>query len=116
MTSKAAPFDRLCDAGARLTPHLDRTNAPRPNLEPRRVNVDFPEVKGLDARAAYLGITRQALIKIWIAERLECAAPSTGSTPGSAEVAGLVCARRPDACETPTLRARAAMAPPAVLG
>ena len=47
--------------------------ARRPNLEPRRVNVDFPEwmVKGLDARANHLGITRQALIKMWIAERLE---------------------------------------------
>jgi len=66
-------FDRAFDAGEDITPHLDLARARRPNLEPRRVNVDFPDwmVKGLDARAAHLGITRQALIKMWIAERLE---------------------------------------------
>ncbi|RYE74107.1 MAG: hypothetical protein EOP19_28300 [Hyphomicrobiales bacterium] len=42
------------------------------NHEPKRVNVDFPTwvVEGLDREARRLGVTRQALIKLWIAERL----------------------------------------------
>ena len=66
-------FDRAFDDGEDVSEYLDFDRARRPNLEPRRVNVDFPAwmVKGLDARAAHLGITRQALIKMWIAERLE---------------------------------------------
>ena len=48
------------------------SEARRPNLTARRVNVDFPAgvVEGLDHEAARLGVTRQALIKMWIAERL----------------------------------------------
>jgi hypothetical protein len=66
-------FDRAFDDGESVHDHLDLDRARRPNLEARRVNVDFPAwmVEGLDARAAHLGITRQALIKMWIAERLE---------------------------------------------
>jgi hypothetical protein len=43
------------------------------NQEANRVNVDFPMwmVQGLDKRAAHLGVTRQSLIKMWIAEKLE---------------------------------------------
>lgn len=39
----------------------------------RRVNVDFPAwvVEGLDKQARHLGVTRQSLIKMWIAERLK---------------------------------------------
>jgi hypothetical protein len=53
------------------TEDLDR--ARRPNFEARYVNVDFPAwmVEGFDARAAHLGINRQALIKMWVVERLE---------------------------------------------
>jgi hypothetical protein len=66
-------FDRAFDDGEDVLHHFDLTQARRPNLEPRRVTVDLPAwmVKGLDARAAHLGITRQALIKMWVAERLE---------------------------------------------
>jgi hypothetical protein len=69
----AEDFDRAFDAGEDITPHLDLDKARRPDLAARRDNVDFPSwmVEGLDARAAHLGITRQALIKMWIAERLE---------------------------------------------
>jgi transcriptional regulator with XRE-family HTH domain len=73
MPIKAAEFDRLFDEGGDISEHVDWSKATRPNLEPRRVNVDFPAwmVERLDARAAHLGITRQALIKMWIAERLD---------------------------------------------
>lgn len=66
-------FDRAFDNGEEVMQHFDFTQARRPNLEPRRVTVELPAwmVKRLDARAAHLGITRQALIKMWIAERLE---------------------------------------------
>ena len=69
----AEQFDRAFDAGEDITPYLDFDRATRPGLAARRVNVDFPAwmVDGLDARAAHLGITRQALIKTWIAEKLE---------------------------------------------
>jgi hypothetical protein len=52
---------------------LDTTTATRPNKEQRRVNVDFPVwmVESLDREATRLGVTRQSIIKIWIAERLE---------------------------------------------
>ncbi len=73
MSIKATDLDRAFDDGEEVLQHFDRAKATRPNLESRRVNVDFPAwmVEGLDARAAHLGITRQALIKMWIADRLE---------------------------------------------
>jgi hypothetical protein len=54
----------------------DSGKAHRPNLNLKRVNVDFPArvVEALDREARRLGVTRQALIKLWIAERLERAA------------------------------------------
>lgn len=58
--------------GKDLSAQLDWKAARRPNVEMKRVNVDFPAwvVSGLDREAERLGVTRQALIKVWIAERL----------------------------------------------
>jgi hypothetical protein len=69
---KANEFDEKFDAGDDIDAHIDRTKARRPNCESRRVNVDFPAwvVAGLDQQAKRLGVTRQSLIKLWIAERL----------------------------------------------
>ncbi|MDO8964134.1 MAG: CopG family transcriptional regulator [Coriobacteriia bacterium] len=67
-------FDRLFDEGKTdMTPYLDMDSACRPGLNSRRVNVDFPPwvVDALDVEAKRIGITRQALIKTWIVERLE---------------------------------------------
>ena len=52
---------------------FDHTTACRPNQAQRRVNVDFPTwmVDSLDREAKRLGITRQSIIKVWLAERLE---------------------------------------------
>lgn len=38
-----------------------------------RINVDFPEwiLESLDEEAARIGVTRQSIIKVWLAERLE---------------------------------------------
>jgi hypothetical protein len=61
------------DDGADVTAWLDVSNARRPGLEQRRVNVDFPAwmIQSLDREAARLGVARQSLIKVWIAEQLE---------------------------------------------
>jgi metal-responsive CopG/Arc/MetJ family transcriptional regulator len=52
---------------------IDLSGARRPNQEARRVNVDFPSwmVESLDREAKRLGVTRQSVIKVWIAEKLE---------------------------------------------
>ena len=71
---KASEFDRKFDAGEEdITGDLDLDSARRPMLEARRVNVDFPSwmVDSLDREAKRLGVTRQSIIKMWIAERLE---------------------------------------------
>ena len=69
---KASEFDRKFDSGEDITADLDLSAARRPGLRPRRVNVDFPSwmVESLDREAKRLGVTRQAVIKVWIAERL----------------------------------------------
>ena len=65
-------FDRRFDDGEDISAYVDWDKSHRPGLEPKRVNVDFPTwvVEGLDREARRLGVTRQALIKLWIAERL----------------------------------------------
>lgn len=70
---KAEEFDRKFDAGEDITSDLDLTGLHRPALEQRRVNVDFPSwmIESLDREARRLGVTRQSIIKVWIAERLE---------------------------------------------
>ena len=69
---KTAEFDAAFDNGEDVSAHVDWPKARRPNQEPKRVNVDFPAwvVAGLDREAGRLGVTRQSLIKMWIAERL----------------------------------------------
>lgn len=69
---KTSEFDKKFDDGEDISTAIDWTKARRLNTEIRRVNVDFPAwvVDGLDKQATRLGITRQALIKVWIAERL----------------------------------------------
>ena len=73
---KARDFDEKFDSGADVSDDVDWAKARRPNLELKRVNVDFPAwvVEALDREARRLCVTRQALVKLWIAERLERAA------------------------------------------
>lgn len=70
---KAKEFDKKFEAGEDMTAHLDFSKARRINQEPRRVNIDFPAwvVEQLDRQSKRLGITRQALVKVWIAEKLK---------------------------------------------
>ena len=68
----AQELDEKFDNGEDVSAYFDLSKARRPNLEARRVNVDFPAwvVEGLDREARHLGVTRQSVIKMWIAERL----------------------------------------------
>jgi hypothetical protein len=70
---KTKTLDERFDAGDDITADLDHSTARRPNLTPRRVNVDFPSwmVESLDREAKRLGVTRQSVIKMWLAERLD---------------------------------------------
>ena len=70
---KSEEFDRAFDDGEDVTSQLDMSAARRPGLEQRRVNVDFPAwmIESLDREARRLGVNRQSIIKVWIAERLE---------------------------------------------
>jgi len=72
-TSTAKAFDRKFDSGARVTDLLQLDRARRVGTEARRVNVDFPAwmVESLDREARRLGVTRQSLIKLWLADKLE---------------------------------------------
>ena len=69
---KTREFDKKFDDGDDVSDVIDWSSAKRLNTEIKRVNVDFPTwvVESLDRQANRLGITRQALIKVWIAERL----------------------------------------------
>jgi hypothetical protein len=70
----ASELDRKFDDGEEDIPdYIDLDSSTRPNRRVKRVNVDFPEwvVAALDAEAQRLGVTRQSIIKVWIAERLE---------------------------------------------
>lgn len=73
MKVKAEQFDKRFDEGEDVTDALDLSRARRPRQAQRRVNVDFPQwmVDSLDREARRLGVTRQSIIKVWLAERLE---------------------------------------------
>ena len=73
MKTKATDFDKKFAAGEDITEHLDLKKARRPEREQKRVNVDFPVwmIQALDREARRLGVPRQSIIKLWIADRLE---------------------------------------------
>ncbi len=73
---KASELEKRFDAGEDITGALDVAKARRVNQDQKRVNVDFPVwmVQSLDKEAKRLGVPRQSLIKVWVAERLAHAA------------------------------------------
>ena len=70
---KANEFDRKFDDSEDVSELLDLSGATRPQRSQKRINVDFPlwMVRSLDREARRLGVPRQSIIKMWIAERLE---------------------------------------------
>ena len=73
---KAKKFEQQFDEGDNLLASLDLSKAKRVLQEQKRVNVDFPTwmIDSLDREASKLGVTRQSVIKVWLAERLEAGA------------------------------------------
>ena len=70
---KAADFDKKFDEGNEdILEDLDLSQTKRPGHQQKRVNVDFPiwMIEALDREASRLGVTRQSVIKVWIAEKL----------------------------------------------
>ena len=74
-TISVEEFDRRFDDGESVVEYLDLSRAFHPN-RPKRVNVDMPQhmIQRLDAHAKRRGVTRQALIKMWLSDRLDSAA------------------------------------------
>ncbi len=71
---KAKKIDKKFDDNKEdILDAFDLSKARRPNQEQKRVNVDFPTwmVTSLDKEAKHIGVTRQSIIKVWLAERLE---------------------------------------------
>jgi hypothetical protein len=70
---KASEFDKKFDNGEKIIDDLDVAQARRPGEEMKRINVDFPAwmVAALDKEARRLGVTRQSIIKMWLAEHLQ---------------------------------------------
>jgi len=70
---KAKDFDKKFDDGESIIDELDISKARRPEQEQKRVNVDFPVwmIQGLDRESRRLGVPRQSIIKMWLAEKLE---------------------------------------------
>jgi len=70
---KAKEIEKKFNEGEDISKHFDMSKARRPEQEQRRVNVDFPlwMINLLDREAKRLGVPRQSIIKVWVAERLE---------------------------------------------
>ena len=71
---KAKSLDKKFDDNqADIVNKLDLSTVKRPNKTQKRVNVDFPTwmIDSLDREASRLGVTRQSIVKVWLAERLE---------------------------------------------
>jgi macrodomain Ter protein organizer (MatP/YcbG family) len=70
---KAKEFDKKFDEGEDISRYLEVSKARKPEQEQKRVNVDFPlwMIQRLDREAKRLGVPRQSIIKVWVAERLK---------------------------------------------
>ena len=79
---KAKAFDEKFDDGDDILDVLDMTKAKRTMQDQKRVNVDFPAwmIESLDKEASRVGVTRQSIIKVWLAERLENLAANKART------------------------------------
>ena len=71
-TISASEFDKKFDDGEDVMEFLDLSKAERPNQKHKRINVDFPLwiVEELDKASDRVGVTRQSLIKMWLADKL----------------------------------------------
>ena len=71
---KASELDKIFDDNKEdILEHFDTSKMRMINEEPKRVNIDFPSwmVQSLDKEAKHIGVSRQAVIKMWLAEKLK---------------------------------------------
>jgi len=82
---KAEDFDKKFDEGSSIIDALDLSKSQRSMQKQKRVNVDFPTwmVESLDKEASRVGVTRQSIIKVWLAERLESSMLLTKASRGT---------------------------------
>ncbi|MFT3991589.1 MAG: hypothetical protein QM680_09275 [Luteolibacter sp.] len=80
-TISADELDRRFDGGEDIGRFLDWSTARRPGLEQRRVNVDLPlwMIDSLDGEAKRIGVTRQSIVKVWLAERIKAEQAGAGN-------------------------------------
>ncbi len=73
VTIKAEELDKKFDDGEDISEYLDWDKALRPNLDQKRVNLDLPiwMIQSLDSEARRVGVTRQSIMKVWLAERIK---------------------------------------------
>ena len=86
---KAKKFEEEFDEGVDITTSLDLSKSKRVLQMQKWVNIDFPTwmIHSLDREASKLGVTRQSVIKVWLAERLEASTfnlPLQRTCPGAA--------------------------------
>ncbi|MDX2231294.1 MAG: CopG family antitoxin [Leptolyngbyaceae cyanobacterium bins.349] len=69
---RADELDTRFDQGEDITQFLDLDQAHRPGYTKQRIDLDLPVwmIQALDQEAERLGITRQALINVWLGDRL----------------------------------------------
>ena len=71
---KASEIDKKFDENQEnILEYFDTSKIRMLNEEPKRVNIDFPAwmVDSLDREAKHIGVSRQAVIKMWLAEKLQ---------------------------------------------
>ncbi len=71
---KASELDKIFDDNQDdILDYFDTSKIKMINEEPKRVNIDFPSwmVQSLDKEAKHIGVSRQAVIKMWLAEKLK---------------------------------------------
>lgn len=70
---KAEEFDKKFDNGEGIIEHLDLDKKKRPGLLSKKINIEVPSwmLISLDKEAKKIGVTRQSIIKLWIAEKLK---------------------------------------------
>jgi hypothetical protein len=71
---KESKIDEVFDSNEEdVLSYFDTSNIRMLNEEPKRVNIDFPSwmVSSLDKEAKHIGVSRQAVIKMWLAEKLQ---------------------------------------------
>jgi len=71
---KASELDKIFDENQDdILEYFDTSKIRMINEEPKRVNIDFPSwmVQSLDREAKHIGVSRQAVIKMWLSEKLQ---------------------------------------------